>query len=63
MITTPLPYDPYWTEMAFSSGRGRDALGIETHGELILTHLLPGINNQTSRTRYFPTSGLESYHV
>ena len=53
MITTPLPYDPYWTEMAFSSGRGRDALGIETHGELILTHLLPGINNQTSRARYY----------
>lgn len=47
------PYDPRWTEIAFTSSSGRDALGIETHGETILSHLLPGINNQTSRARYY----------
>lgn len=47
------PIDPYWTALSFPAGGARDALGIETQGEAILADLLPGINNQTSRARYY----------
>jgi len=47
------PIDPYWTSPSFPTGGARDALGIETLSEGILADLLPGINNQTSRARYY----------
>ncbi|MCC6955204.1 MAG: hypothetical protein IT316_00330 [Anaerolineales bacterium] len=46
-------FDPHWTEREYPAGGARDDLGIETLGEAILADLLPGINNQTSRARYF----------
>ena len=46
-------YDPEWTEQEFKAGGARDDLGIETLGEAILADLLPGINNQTRRARYY----------
>ena len=49
----PEPYDPHWTSPQFSRGGARDALGVETLSEAILADLLPGINNQTSRARYY----------
>lgn len=55
-LTLPLqrrPIDPYWTSLGFAAGGARDALGVETLGEAILADLLPGINNQTSRARYY----------
>jgi hypothetical protein len=47
------PYDPHWTEIEYKRGGGRDFLGIETLSEGILADLLPGINNQTRRARYY----------
>jgi hypothetical protein len=47
------PYDPHWTEREFSAGGSRDDLGIETLGQAILSDLLPGVNNQTRRARYY----------
>ncbi len=46
-------YDPHWTEIEYKRGGGRDFLGIETLSEGILADLLPGINNQTRRARYY----------
>ena len=46
-------YDPKWTEQEYNSGGARDDLGIETLSETILADLLPGINNQTHRARYY----------
>ncbi|MFC1975478.1 hypothetical protein ACFLXQ_03655 [Chloroflexota bacterium] len=47
-------YDPHWTEVEYKSVlRGRDFLGVETLSESILADLLPGINNQTRRARYY----------
>lgn len=46
-------FDPSWTEQEFSKGGARDDLGIETLSESILADLLPGINNQTRRARYY----------
>lgn len=46
-------YDPQWTEIEYKRGGGRDFLGIETLSEGILADLLPGINNQTRRARYY----------
>jgi len=48
-----LQFDPIWTEKEFNKGGARDDLGIETLGESILADLLPGINNQTRRARYY----------
>ena len=48
-----LPFDPHWTEKEYNPGGSRDDLGIETLGESILSDLLPGINNQTRRARYY----------
>lgn len=45
--------DPEWTEKEYRHGGSRDDLGIETLGESILADLLPGINNQTDRARYY----------
>ena len=50
---TGSPHDPQWTEKEFSTGGSRDDLGLETLGESILSDLLPGINNQTRRARYY----------
>lgn len=47
------PYDPSWSEEEYRRGRTRDALGIENFGETVLEDLLPGINNQTRRARYY----------
>jgi len=47
------PYDPDWTEREYTDAGGRDHLGIETLSEAILADLLPGINNQTRRARYY----------
>ena len=47
------PYDPDWSEVEYLPGGSRDALGMESFGELILESLLPGINNQTRRARYY----------
>ncbi len=52
-IALPQPFDPHWTEIAFATSRGRDALGIETLSESLLADMLPGINNQTLRARYY----------
>ena len=46
-------HDPHWTSPQFSEGGARDALGVETLSEAILADLLPGINNQTGRARYY----------
>lgn len=46
-------YDPQWTQPEYNPGGSRDALGIETLSESILADLLPGINNQTRRARYY----------
>jgi len=46
-------FDPEWTELEYSRGGARDDLGIETLSESILADLLPGINNQTRRARYY----------
>lgn len=46
-------YDPRWTEPEFGRGGGRDNLGLEALSESILADLLPGINNQTRRARYY----------
>jgi len=46
-------YDPLWTEVEYRRVGGRDFLGVETLSEGILADLLPGINNQTSRARYY----------
>jgi len=46
-------YDPAWTEQEFYAAGARDDLGIETLGEAILADLLPGINNQNRRARYY----------
>ena len=46
-------YDPQWTTVVYIPGGSRDALGIETLSEAILADLLPGINNQTRRARYY----------
>lgn len=47
------PYDPAWSEVEYLPGGARDALRLETVGEAILEDLLPGINNQTRRARYY----------
>ncbi len=48
------PYDPVWTDRDFPPPRRfRDALGLETFSEAILADLVPGINNQTRRARYY----------
>ena len=53
-IATRQTYDPNWTEPEYGlAARGRDFLGIETLSEAILADLLPGINNQTRRARYY----------
>lgn len=46
-------YDPQWTEVEYRRVGGRDFLGVETLSEGILADLLPGINNQTRRARYY----------
>lgn len=46
-------FDPDWTEQEYKAGGARDDLGIETLSEAILADLLPGINNQTRRARYY----------
>ena len=46
-------HDPQWTQAEYKPGGGRDALGIETLSESILSELLPGITNQTRRARYY----------
>lgn len=46
-------YDPKWTAQEYNPGGARDDLGIETLSETILADLLPGINNQTHRARYY----------
>jgi hypothetical protein len=46
-------FDPHWTEIEYKRGGGRDFLGVETLSEGILADLLPGINNQTRRARYY----------
>ena len=46
-------FDPHWTEIEYNPGGSRDDLGIETLSEAILADLLPGINNQTRRARYY----------
>jgi hypothetical protein len=46
-------YDPHWIEREYARGGARDDLGIETLSEGILADLLPGINNQTRRARYY----------
>jgi hypothetical protein len=46
-------YDPSWGEVEYLPGGARDALRLETVGEAILEDLLPGINNQTRRARYY----------
>lgn len=46
-------FDPHWTEIEYKRGGGRDFLGVETLSEAILSDLLPGINNQTRRARYY----------
>lgn len=47
-------YDPHWTEVEHKpTSSGRDFLGVETLSESILADLLPGINNQTRRARYY----------
>lgn len=56
MHDSTYPYkeiDPEWTELEYSRGGARDDLGIETLSESILADLLPGINNQTRRARYY----------
>ena len=56
MIDYTLPhgkYDPHWTQPEYKSGGARDALRLETLSESILSDLLPGINNQTRRARYY----------
>lgn len=47
------PYNPRWTEVEYGRGGSRDNLDIETLSESILADLLPGINNQTRRARYY----------
>ena len=49
----PSKFDPEWTESMFTQGGARDALGLEALGQTILDDLLPGINNQTRRARYY----------
>jgi hypothetical protein len=46
-------YDPQWTELDIRDSKGRDFLGIETLSDAILIDMLPGINNQTRRARYY----------
>ena len=46
-------FDPDWTDQEYRAGGARDDLGIETLSEAILADLLPGINNQTRRARYY----------
>lgn len=46
-------HDPHWTEREYARGGARDDLGIETLSEGILADLLPGVNNQTHRARYY----------
>ena len=46
-------YDPHWTQPEYKLGGARDALRLETLSESILANLLPGINNQTRRARYY----------
>jgi hypothetical protein len=46
-------FDPVWMDKEFNKGGARDDLGIETLSESILADLLPGINNQTRRARYY----------
>lgn len=46
-------YDPSWSEVEYLPGGARDALRLETVGEAILEDLLPGINDQTRRARYY----------
>ncbi len=53
LVPVPGKYDPQWTQLEYSAGGGRDDLGAETLGESILADLLPGINNQTRRARYY----------
>lgn len=52
------PIDPEWTQTEYPEGGGRDALGIETLSESILSDLLPGITNQTRRVRYYSFLGV-----
>src|SRR5438128_12672819 len=52
-MISPGAYDPHWTQAEYSAGGGRDALGIETFSESILSELLPGITNQARRARYY----------
>lgn len=47
------PYDPVWSELEYLPGGARDALRLETAGEGILEDLLPGINTNTNRARYY----------
>lgn len=47
------PHDPVWSEEEYLPGRSQDALGMENFGEQMLGDLLPGINNQTRRARYY----------
>jgi hypothetical protein len=53
MVADYSTFDPLWTEIEFTAGGARDDLGIETLSEAILADLLPGINNQTRRARYY----------
>jgi hypothetical protein len=46
-------WDPQWTDAQYLPGGARDDLGVETLSESILADLLPGINNQTRRARYY----------
>ncbi len=46
-------YDPHWTEREYTRGGSRDDLGIETLSQAIVADLLPRINNQTRRGRYY----------
>ena len=46
-------YDPHWTEREYTRGGSRDDPGIETLSQAIVADLLPRINNQTRRARYY----------
>lgn len=46
-------YDPDWIEQEYNTSGARDDLSVETSSETILADLLPGINNQTRRVRYY----------
>jgi len=46
-------FDPHWTELEYAQAGARDNLRIESLSETILADLLPGINNQTRRARYY----------